>query len=108
MGEFLAQRFWDAGFNLCLVARSEAGLEKVASALPERYGQEIICLVCDLGVPAQVLELTAKVKATLPRLDVLINNAAIQSPMGPLWENDFLVWQQTGLMKISPYMQVYY
>ena len=95
LGEFLTQRFWNAGFNLCLVARSEAGLEKVTSALPERFGQGIICLVCDLGVPSQVLELTAKVKATLPRLDVLINNAAIQGPMGPLWENDFLMWQQT-------------
>lgn len=95
LGEFLAQRFWDAGFNLCLVARSEVGLQKVASALPKRFGQKIICLVCDLSVPTQVLELTTKVKATLPRLDVLINNAAIQGPMGPLWENDLLMWQQT-------------
>jgi NAD(P)-dependent dehydrogenase (short-subunit alcohol dehydrogenase family) len=95
LGEFLAQRFWGAGFNLCLVARSKAGLEEVASALPERIGQQLVSFVCDLGDPVQVLELTAKVKAALPRLDVLVNNAAIQGPIGPLWENDFLVWQQT-------------
>ena len=95
LGEFLTQRFWDAGFNLCLVARSKAGLEEVASALSERIGQQLVSFVCDLGDPVQVLELTAKVKAALPRLDVLVNNAAIQGPIGPLWENDFLEWQQT-------------
>ena len=95
LGEFLAQRFWDAGFNLCLVARSKAGLEEVASALSERIGQQLVSFVCDLGDPVQVLELTAKVKAALPRLDVLVNNAAIQGPIGPLWENEFLEWQQT-------------
>jgi NAD(P)-dependent dehydrogenase (short-subunit alcohol dehydrogenase family) len=90
--------FWPNGFgmlDLTSVLLLEVKKDKIASALPERSGQELICLVCDLGVPAQVLELTAKVKATLPRLDVLINNAAIQGPIGPLWENDFLVWQQT-------------
>ena len=94
LGEFLARRFWDAGFNLCLVARSEAGLEKIACALPEREGQQIIRLVCDLSVPDQVAELDAKVRAVFPRLDVLINNAAIHGPLGPLWENDFSKWQQ--------------
>jgi NAD(P)-dependent dehydrogenase (short-subunit alcohol dehydrogenase family) len=94
LGEFLAQRFWNAGFSLCLVARGEVGLEKIAHALPVRKGQQIIRLVCDLADPALVVELIPKVRSCLPRLDVLVNNAAIHGPMGPLWENDFLIWQQ--------------
>lgn len=94
LGEFLAHRFWLAGFNLCLVARSEAVLEKVALSLPERNEQQVIRLIFDLGDPALVEELATKVKATLPRLDVLVNNAAIHGPMGPLWENDFSMWRQ--------------
>jgi NAD(P)-dependent dehydrogenase (short-subunit alcohol dehydrogenase family) len=95
LGEFLVKRFWDAGYNISLVARSEEGLDKVASALPKRIGQRIVCLVCDLNVLEQVLELTTKIKANLPRLDVLINNAAIHGPIGPLWDNDYFLWQQT-------------
>jgi 3-oxoacyl-[acyl-carrier protein] reductase len=94
LGEFLARRFWDAGFNLCLVARSEVGLEKIAHALPDRKGQQTICLVCDLANPELIVELVIKVRACLPRLDVLVNNAAIHGPMGPVWENDFSMWQQ--------------
>ena len=94
LGAFLASRFWDSGFNLCLVARSEERLEKVARALPERKGQQIICLACDLANPELVVELADKVRACLPRLDVLVNNAAIHGPMGPLWKNDFSMWQQ--------------
>lgn len=40
------------------------------------------------------MELAAKVKASLPHLDALVNNAAIHGPLGPLWENDFSMWQQ--------------
>lgn len=94
LGEFLARRFWDAGFNLCLIARSKVGLDTIAHALPDREGQQVICLVCDLANPELVEELAAKVRGCLPRLDVLVNNASIQGPMGPLWENDFSLWQQ--------------
>jgi NAD(P)-dependent dehydrogenase (short-subunit alcohol dehydrogenase family) len=94
LGAFLTRRFWDAGFGLCLVARSEAGLEKVTRSLPKKKGQEIICLVCDLANPTLVVELADKARTCLPRLDVLVNNAAIHGPMGPLWENDFSMWQR--------------
>lgn len=95
LGEFLAQRFWGAGFSLCLVARGEVGLQKVVLSLPEQKEQQIIRLVCDLGNPAAISGLAAKVRASFPRLDVLVNNAAIHGPIGPLWENDFSLWQQT-------------
>jgi 3-oxoacyl-[acyl-carrier protein] reductase len=47
-----------------------------------------------LSDATQVFELAAKVKATLPHLDVLVNNAAMQGPIGQLWDNDFTLWQQ--------------
>lgn len=95
LGEFLSHQFWDAGFNLCIVARNKVGLEKVANALPERKGQKIVSLVCDLSDSNQTLELSAKVMSSFPSLDVLINNAAIQGPLGPLWKNDFSFWEKT-------------
>jgi len=95
LGEVLTRRFWGAGYNLCLVARSELGLKNLVSTLPENKGNKIIRLVCDLGDQDQVSELSTKVQASFSHLDVLINNAAIHGPMGALWENDFSFWQQS-------------
>jgi NAD(P)-dependent dehydrogenase (short-subunit alcohol dehydrogenase family) len=94
LGEFITHRFWNAGFNLCLVARTKTDLEKTVRALPNRKGQLAICLVCDLSNPESVMELVIKVRAALPRLDVLVNNAAIHGPIGSLWDNDLSMWHQ--------------
>jgi NAD(P)-dependent dehydrogenase (short-subunit alcohol dehydrogenase family) len=95
LGEFLARRFWDDGYNLCLIARSEVGLQKIISSLPNNTGQRVTHLVCDMNDQALLAELSGKVGKCFSRLDVLINNAAIHGPMGPLWENDFSLWEQT-------------
>lgn len=95
LGEFLAGRFWEAGFSLCLVARNEPDLIKISSSLPKRSGQQISTFSCDLGNHALVVELTSKIRGHFQHLDLLINNGAIQGPIGPLWENDLLAWEQT-------------
>ena len=94
LGRLLARRFWNSGFDLCLVGRNEELLAEMTEAMPEREGQEISCHLCDLRNPALITELAAQVMATVPRLDLLINNAAVHGPIGPLWENDFTAWQQ--------------
>jgi NAD(P)-dependent dehydrogenase (short-subunit alcohol dehydrogenase family) len=94
LGESLARHFWAARYSLCLVARGKAGLHKIAASLTERKGQQITVLSCDLADPVSVDELAAKVRESLPSLDVLINNAAFHGPIGPLWENNFALWQQ--------------
>jgi 3-oxoacyl-[acyl-carrier protein] reductase len=95
LGHALAQRFWEGGFSLCLVARRQADLEAAAAALPARSGQEVVCLACDLADPAAADGLMARAAERLSRLDVLLNNAAMQGPIGPAWENDFAAWRQT-------------
>ena len=94
LGEFLARRFWNAGFSLCLVARNESTLTQVISSLPERNDQKAVSFGCDLGNTSSVVELPPKIREHFQRLDVLINNAAIQGPIGPLWKNDLQEWQQ--------------
>lgn len=94
LGEFLAHRFWDAGFNLCLVARNNSELKKISGSLPERKGQEVSAFVCDLSNPDMVVKLTLKIREHFHHLDVLVNNAAVHGPIGPLWENELFSWQQ--------------
>jgi len=52
-------------------------------------------LACDLAKPDEVDVLCANLKSLCPKLDVLINNAAIQGPIGPIQNNDLSEWQTT-------------
>lgn len=94
LGLLLVRRFWLAGYSLAVVARQEADIRKVLSELPKRDDQKALALPCDMCSPAQIAALIERVSNTCPPLKVLINNAAVQGPIGPLWENDFSEWDQ--------------
>lgn len=94
LGALLVRRFWLAGYSLAVVARQEADIRKVLSELPKRDNQTALALPCDMGSPAQVAALIERVKNACPQLKVLVNNAAVQGPIGPVWENDFSAWDQ--------------
>jgi NAD(P)-dependent dehydrogenase (short-subunit alcohol dehydrogenase family) len=88
LGAVLAHRFWIAGYSLRLVARDPDALEAVKHSLPIREGQTCIVHVCDLSKQESLMSLAAAFQC----LDVLVNNAALHGPIGPLWENDFSEW----------------
>jgi 3-oxoacyl-[acyl-carrier protein] reductase len=92
LGSLLVRRFWLAGYSVAVVARQEADIRKVLSELPKRDDQEASALPCDMCSPAQIAALIERVRNTCPPLKVLINNAAVQGPIGPVWENDFSAW----------------
>jgi 3-oxoacyl-[acyl-carrier protein] reductase len=94
LGASVAEAFWQAGADLLLVARSGPALEDVRSRLGPRRGQQAHALAADLaetGTPAAVM---AQARKVFPALDVLVNNAAVQTPIGPVWENDWDEWQR--------------
>jgi 3-oxoacyl-[acyl-carrier protein] reductase len=94
-GAELARTFWDNGASLILAARSVFQLETVARSLPECEGQKVFVQPVDLGQPSASLALIESVRQLTGRLDVLVNNAAIQGPIGPAYENDWALWQET-------------
>ncbi len=93
LGAEIAVTFWEAGANLILLARSGIGLRKLISTLPRRPSQSVALLEADLNDPTSPDRVAAEVFATFAKLDVLVNNAAIQGPIGPAWENDWAAWQ---------------
>ncbi len=94
-GAHLVRRFWLEGYSLGVVARQLTDLQSVLADLPERTDQTATPLVCDLADSTKVDTLLDYINTTIPRLDVLVNNAAIQGPIGVLSENDLSDWQQT-------------
>jgi 3-oxoacyl-[acyl-carrier protein] reductase len=94
LGVAIARAFWDAGSSLLLVARSGAALASLRDSLPRVPGQEAHCAVADLGAPEAASTVLAAARARWESLDVLVNNAAQQGPIGRAWENDWKEWQQ--------------
>src|SRR5450759_393665 len=95
LGEQIARSFWEAGANLMLVARSADLLNKLVAGLPHRINQQVITFNADLSDPEAPNQIVAEAHQYFGSLNVLINNAAIQGPLGPVWENDWTEWQRT-------------
>lgn len=95
LGAHLSRRFWDAGYSLIMVSRMRADIQLVIDTLPMSAGQIAIPMTCDLATVKDVLALVQHVTNSVTRLDVLVNNAAMQGPIGPLCENDGSAWHQT-------------
>jgi NAD(P)-dependent dehydrogenase (short-subunit alcohol dehydrogenase family) len=97
LGMSIAEAFWDRGADLFLVARSEASLSAVVSSLLQRgrAGQRAGFVAADLGDPGAAQRIFRQVYEFAGRLDVVVNNAAILGPIGPLTDNDWSAWQNT-------------
>jgi len=93
LGAEIAATFWQAGANLMLVARTASALKQVADALPRRADQRVTTHVADLSDPQSPDQIMAAARQEFSALDVLVNDAGIQGPIGPSWENDWQAWQ---------------
>jgi len=91
LGAHLARRFSAEGANLLLVARSTEGLK----ALQEELGTDHTVFPVDVSEKDAGDKILQAALERWDHVDVLINNAAIQGPIGPAWENDAEAWEQT-------------
>ncbi len=87
LGAKLAEQFWQLGANLILVSRTKN------LPLPKKSNQQAEFFSIDLSVAEQTEQLIQIIQSK--KIDVLINNAATQGPIGPVWENDWKKWQET-------------
>jgi NAD(P)-dependent dehydrogenase (short-subunit alcohol dehydrogenase family) len=94
LGSHLASAFWGVGWNVALVARDQQALSQVLVSLPKQSNQSALIFPCDLSLPKEVDKLAQQIKNKLPRLDALINNAAIHGPIGPLLDSNFALWNK--------------
>jgi 3-oxoacyl-[acyl-carrier protein] reductase len=95
LGAHIATAFWKNGANLFLVARSASALSDLSDQLPPHDSQRIVTLTADLSDLSSPERIVAAAKESLGPLHVLVNNAALQGPIGPTWENDWAEWELT-------------
>jgi 3-oxoacyl-[acyl-carrier protein] reductase len=89
LGRELVKHLAQAGATVAAVARDEAGLVETA----RQAGGHVTIFPADLCDIASLERLVQSIVTTVGPVDILINNAAIQGPMGLFDELDFAQWQ---------------
>lgn len=96
LGRHIVEAFWRRGASVFMVARSVDALTALSIELEvnSRENQRAAYMAVDLAssdAPGKVFDALQNFSG---RLDVLVNNAAIVQPIGPLEENDWPQWQR--------------
>ena len=97
IGRAVAKAFVQAGFNAMLCARGPAALEETATELTglAHVGRRVLWKTCDVSDESQVAALAEEVGSQFGGCDVLINNAGVPGPIGPLESVDWSEWKRT-------------
>jgi 3-oxoacyl-[acyl-carrier protein] reductase len=93
LGEAIAFALWNAGMSVALVAREAGALQAVAAKLTPDPARSIGIYPTDLAYITAVEAMHAEVVRRQGDVAILINNAAIQGPLGPLESADFAAWR---------------
>ncbi len=94
IGRAIALAYAREGARLALASRSESELEHAVVAVSE-IGAEAIAVPTDVTSQADTERLSQATVERFGRIDVLVNNAGISGPIGPLQDNDIAEWVDT-------------
>jgi NAD(P)-dependent dehydrogenase (short-subunit alcohol dehydrogenase family) len=94
IGRLLAQGLSATGTAVALVARSGDELDETVE-LVERAGGTAAAVPADVTDPTDLASAVADLRRRLGPVDLLINNAGVVGPIGPLWETDARDWWAT-------------
>ena len=95
LGRAIAASFVEAGACVLLVARGEELLRQTEKELRCRTawpGQQVHSMRADVARPEDCAAVSGRAHDVLPGVTILVNNAGIYGPMGPLEEVDWNAW----------------
>ena len=94
LGLEIARAFVRAGASVFLCARDPAALGRAKDAAQAlaRPGQTVHALAGDVSRPEDVTRIVGAALERFPHLDVLVNNAGVYGPMGPIEEVAWDEW----------------
>lgn len=94
LGLEIASRYVASGASVLLCARNASLLEqaRVRLALQASSGQGIEVIAADVSNPAEVARVVAQTLSRFGSVDVLVNNAGVYGPMGPIEDVDWPEW----------------
>jgi hypothetical protein len=90
VGRALALALAAEGAAVAVVSRTGSELDETAQAILDGGG-EAVPIVADVTRPAEVARAVEEAR-TLGPIELLINNAGVGGPIGPMWEGDPGSW----------------
>jgi NAD(P)-dependent dehydrogenase (short-subunit alcohol dehydrogenase family) len=93
VGREVALAFAREGGDVALAARTASVVEEVAAEV-RALGRRAVAVPSDVAEPADCERLVARAVAELGGVDVLVNNAFLTHPWGPVESADFADWRR--------------
>jgi len=94
LGKFLSSFFAKLGFNLILVSSDLDSLREASGEIKLSSGQKILLVEADFLNNSFEVEMFNKIKNFCDSIDILINNAAVQGPIGAFEALKFQDWER--------------
>jgi 3-oxoacyl-[acyl-carrier protein] reductase len=91
IGRETARTLLEAGARVTICARTEASLEQARAELAAKTGGEVLAVVADMAVAADVERLAQRATARFGAVDILVNNA------GQMYSGRFAAMSEDGL-----------
>lgn len=95
IGRATATSLASVGARLALCSRTASELEALAAELSDRFGTETVVAEIDVADADAVVAFAARSAAAFGPADVLVNNAGVLGPVGPLVDADLREWSRT-------------
>jgi 3-oxoacyl-[acyl-carrier protein] reductase len=99
VGRAIAEGFAREGADVALAARTEAELEKTAENI-QAIGHRVLAIPTDVSDPSAVKHLVKMVLDEYGQIDIFVNNAGRQPPIGPLLNCDIEDWIRTMMVNL--------
>jgi NAD(P)-dependent dehydrogenase (short-subunit alcohol dehydrogenase family) len=93
IGRAIARALAAVGASVCVTARSAGEIEETARLI-ENEGGTAFAFAADVANIASVAGLVDATMSRFGRIDVLVNNAGVGGPFGPLYEVDIEEWRE--------------
>ena len=94
IGSTIAETFAKEGCSLILIDRAKATLDRVSKEL-EKYNCEFLAITANACNQKEVDNAADVALKKFSKIDILINTAGIQGPIGPFVNNDINKWIET-------------
>jgi 3-oxoacyl-[acyl-carrier protein] reductase len=91
IGRAVAAAFVENGASVTVVSRTTSDIDETSKLLREKGGR-VIGIVADVSNRADVENVVQKTISGFNSLDVLVNCAGVQKPIGPFVDNDIDLW----------------
>jgi 3-oxoacyl-[acyl-carrier protein] reductase len=93
IGRTIAEGLAAAGAAVAVTGRSLPHLEETVAAI-EQAGGRAMAFSADVTDRAAIQKLVADTQERFGPIDIMVNNAAMEGPLGPVWQLDTDTWRR--------------